>query len=103
MKDLEKEIEEAALVYAKNDKTPTDYFCDETLETCWISGAKSLEAKEYWQVGMYSEKEVWEFIRACLKATGSNINATMHNIGANAYIEFNGDELKEWFEQNKKK
>lgn len=99
MKDLEKAIEEAALTYAKNDETPTDYFCYETLEDCWISGAKSPEAKEYWQHGMYSEEEVIalfdNWLNTKIKEELMRLSGELDSLS--------GVTFEDWFNQNKKK
>lgn len=56
MEELEKKVEEAAKKYIK------DYYSEQIMPKCvkdaFINGAKSPEAKEYWQKGMYSEEEL---------------------------------------------
>jgi hypothetical protein len=52
---------------------------------------------------LYTEEEVWNIINNCLKATGKEIRAKMKNIHTNAYIVFDGQDLEDWFKQNKKK
>ena len=78
MNNLEKKIEEAAKMYvAKNRQIASE----ESIES-FIDGAKSPEAKEYWQHGMYTEKEVFELLK-------------------NSHFE--DMNIIEWFELNKKK
>jgi len=65
MKDLTKQIEEAAKIAAGfKDKDPNDsderYYNNHNCVKYdyWKNGALSIEAKEYWQQRMYSEEEV---------------------------------------------
>lgn len=105
MEELERKIEEVASNYADREIIVNEEK-DENYATMIYAvkfGVKSEIAKQYWQQGMYSEEEVKQFVIAALKATGKTIKATMKNIRSNAYIEFNGDDFEEWFEQNKKK
>jgi len=101
MKDLEKQIEEYASRFAELQSFKKDSKIYNVCSNSVIMGAKSQAAKEYWQQGMYSEKEVKELI---FKLRGSRIiyenpltdrpcsttNWTFHN-------------FEEWFGQNKKK
>jgi hypothetical protein len=90
---LDETLEEAAEI---NCESITHPYCHRE-KSMFIKGAK-------WQAErMYSEEEVFELITNCLLATGKTIKAEMKNIRTNdAYIEFSGSDLKEWFEQNKK-
>lgn len=81
-KDLEKQIEEAAVKSIANDKATK-----QSPFSCFINGAKSQEAKEYWQQGTYSEEEVMKLCYSAMKERDYT-----------PYCVF-----QEWFEQNKKK
>lgn len=83
MKDYEKQIEEAAIESSNGSWNESDW------TSGFIYGAKSPEAKEYWQQGMYSEEEVK---RLCSKAwlIKGDINDLIY-------------QFDNWFEQNKKK
>lgn len=96
MEDLEKQIEKAAEKYIfQNTKLEgsEDHFINFSggsfEKDCWINGAKSLEAKQYWQQGMYSEEEVfnlaWQLWEGFLHETKE-------------YPDYHT-----WFEENKKK
>lgn len=78
MKDLEKQIEEAAL---RREKV-----LNGSLTRAWKDGALSHEAKEYWQQGLYTEKEVKDLIHG-------------FHIVTDGTLRFE----EKWFEQNKKK
>lgn len=93
-KDLEKKIEEAARIRSKLkegfDVGEERYYNSQALDNyhSFIEGAKSFEAKEYWQQGMYTEEEV--------KAL---LNKYLIEQCASKW-DYSDDE---WFEQNKKK
>lgn len=64
MKDLEKQIEEAAETNANSlsktiDLDELDFII---ANNAFITGAKSPETKEYWQQGMYTEEEVKDLL-----------------------------------------
>lgn len=90
MNDLEKQIEEAAYKYGNKINSHVG-------DNNFIVGAKSPEAKQYWQQGMYSEEEV-EIL--CLKAINDSLTSV------NRFMNNSDCELIDqniWFEQNKKK
>lgn len=98
---LLKTIEEACKQYILDEW----YDSDEPLQF-GIKVGSELGAK--WQQeqdkNKYSEQEVFELLKNCLMSTGKDIKAEMKNIGTNnAHIEFCGSDLKNWFEQFKKK
>jgi hypothetical protein len=92
MSELEKKIEEAAEEFSCNGN-PFDQ--DIAVRSrAFIIGAKSPEAKEYWQKGMYTEEEVKELFINRSKKFSTSVEP------------FNAILLKQdldWFEQNKKK
>lgn len=105
MKDLEKQIEDAA--------KKQEFVLNGNLVTAWVSGAKSLAAKDYWQQGMYDRNQLNEAIEA-------GINKGLRKQQQGMYSEeevkvliqkFNKeqcastwyDDDEQWFEQNKKK
>ena len=51
----------------------------------------------------YTEQEVWKLLRKCLKATGKSIGAEFKDLSGSPYINYNGDYLFRWFNNNKKK
>ena len=85
MKDLEKQIEEAVIKY------PNEHTNQLPIEVAFYDGAKSPEAKEYWQHGMYSEEEAKKL--ALLAA----------EYAQDYHMKFPYEWFDEWFEQNKKK
>lgn len=58
----------------------------------WEAGAKSPEAKEYWQKGMYSEEKVKELFKEFRR-----------NFQLYRCIQILDSDFEKWFEQNKKK
>lgn len=115
MEDLEKKIEEAAIVYENQRKQDLSIVSEGygSFFFSFLDGAKSEAAKEYWQQGMYSRTQLNEAIEA-------GINEGLRKQQKGMYSE---EELKEslyefcfelgfspdkgainsWFEQNKKK
>lgn len=87
MKNLEKQIEKAAKKDHPYNGSEFSWTIDDRRE-CFIEGAKSTAAKEYWQEGMYSEEEVKVLIQKFNKEQCAS-------------TWFDDDE--QWFEQNKKK
>ena len=85
MNDLEKKIEEAAKK-SSMDYDSRDYTYDIAKQE-FIIGAKSPEAKEYWQQGMYTEEEVTTLINRLLEFIAHH----------------EPSEWKKWLDQNKKK
>lgn len=87
-KDLEKKIEEVAT--KKYEKTRGSFSPgSKFLEKVFVEGAKSSEAKEYWQQGMYTEEEVLNLF---------NGSISVHCFDKRGFtISF-----PRWFEQNKK-
>ena len=98
MEDLEKKIEEAAENFSVIKRGQIDSF---------IEGAKSPEAKEFHQQGMYSEEDLIDFSVWC----GINY-ISYYSQRNNKRIWFDPDNVKYltteklldiWKEQNKKK
>ena len=102
MKDLEKQIEEAANNFATRNGhfiiNPHNEAGIRATIKGFINGAKSLVAKEYWQQGMYSEEEVYKLIYQAETIGFGN---------ARRYDEegFQAEQIdiREWFNENKKK
>lgn len=94
MKELERKIEEAA---ENNVAPPDNYWIPDREERIAISafkkGAKSDEAKAYWQEGMYTEGEVKEMLNSLF----------FTEIYPDYTIKWEQEDLDLWFEQNKKK
>lgn len=97
MEEIEKKIEEAAENFIVKNTKPNNVDLEDHFvnfsggsfeKDCWISGAKSEAAKQYWQQGMYSEEEVKELLIKCLAYTN---------------ISILGKEFENWFNKNKKK
>ena len=92
MKDLEKQIEEAA--YNCSEDFRDSYKRQTVRIDSFITGAKSQAAKEYNQQGMYSGKEVRQlFIDGAEEFFSQN----------KVFGDFLLKQDLEWFEQNKKK
>lgn len=88
MKDLEKQIEDAALNYSlKSVNEEAQLYKG----ISFIKGAKSLEAKEYWQQGMYSEEDLYEIL-----------NKFRKEFSLHRGIQIMDFDIKNFIEQNKK-
>ena len=92
----EKAIVSVAAIYANKTFNPKihkenqpNFYCNDLMESVEF-GAKSPEAKAYWQKGMYTEEEVYSLIKK------------YHAVFA-TYSTMNLDLTDKWFEQNKKK
>lgn len=92
--ELEKKIEEASIIYARG--VVIDY-STKTRAIAFIAGAKSLEAKEYWQQRMYTEEETEKLVGlfgiACQEWVFNKLIGNQNILCPR---------LLTWFEQNKK-
>lgn len=100
MEDLEKQIEEAALVLRRKEcpKIYDDYTngLSVGIEFGFKEGLKSPEAKDYWQQNMYSEEDMLNFSFWLLNNIGETSNDRVAHFDNRHY-------LNKWLEQNKKK
>lgn len=103
MEKFEKEIGEAAEKYSiEKHGIPeiwekiqiTETLFDSNITNAFIVGAKSPEAKQYWQQGMYSEEEVLNLIRDAIEY---GYNACYDKKGIGDVM------INKWIEENKKK
>lgn len=95
--ELEKKIEQAAKLYCQD--LYHGEFLTMVIKEVFILGAKSPEAKEYWQKGMYTEEEVKKLI--ALKYMRDYNDEYPEYLSMT--IEESLNEIGDWFEQNKKK
>jgi hypothetical protein len=93
MKDFEKQIEDAAL------KAGVGHSETQAKEISYhfINGAKSPQAKEYWQEGMYSKEDLNEAFRTGYSKAVSSINEARFDRDDNAPT------FEQWFNFYKKK
>lgn len=90
MKELEKQIEDAAQKYAKSRLDAS---------TAWgsfVDGAKSEAAREYWQEGMYSKEDLREAFSVGYNKAVSSINEDRFD------EEDNAPTFEQWFNFYKK-
>ena len=95
-KDLEKQIEEAAIDEYKILKRILEPNIYNMLVETYIHAAKSEIAKQYWQQGMYSEEDMLNFSFWLLNNIGETSNDRVAHFDNRHY-------LNKWLEQNKKK
>ena len=85
-----KEIEKAGFDYL------TEYIDTPNIKQAFIAGAKSLEAKNFWQQGSYTEEEVRKLLHKYEKG--------MLYYGRDGYyMDCFPEATDDWFEKNKKK
>ena len=65
MKDLEKAIEDASIKISNQFYDPYEDCTKGLLEDVSLTSIKSLEAKEYWQQGMYTQEQLINFAIHC--------------------------------------
>lgn len=113
MKDLEKQIEESAKAHISSEYPA--YNAKPLLEILFIDGAKSPEAKEYWQQGMFDRKQLNEAIEVGINEglrksqQGMYSEEEVRKIALYAaeeaqdrHMDFPYQWFNEWFDKNKK-
>lgn len=95
MKDLEKQIEKAAKKDHPYNGSEFSWTIDDRRE-CFIEGAKSTAAKEYWQEGTYFKEDLNEAFKTGYNKAISSINEDRFD------EEDNAPTFEQWFNFYKK-